>query len=231
MNKIAICSLFRDNASDIQRTFYDRARWSYDKQKIIHICIEGDSNDDTYEQLNKINGFKTIVEKIDQGTQKYGSVAEPARLKALAVLWNHALDIAVAEKAHYTFLLDSDITVGSSVLPKLIEHDKDVISPMFYFENSVFFRDSWAYHKDGDNFINRYPYHKCFKNNQLFEVDGVGCPLMKYAVLARGARCDDEEVRGLSASIKNLGYKIYVDPKISIYHPRNGQVIPSSHEK
>lgn len=231
MHKIAVCSLFRDNASDVMRTFLERARWQYDASKIVHICIEGDSVDDTYAQLKKITGFKTIVEKMDQGTVKIGSFAEPSRLKALAQLWNRALDIAVTEKAYFTFLLDSDITVPPPVINKLVSHNKDVIAPMLYFENSVFFRDSWAYHKDGENFLNRYPYHKAYMNNKVFEVDGVGCPLMKYEVLARGARCGDEEVRTLSANIKSLGYKVLVDPELAIYHPRHGQFIPKSHER
>ncbi len=231
MNKVAICSLFRDNATDVRRTFIERARWQLDGKQVLHICIEGDSKDDTYEQLKKVNGFRTIVEKIDQGTQKIGSFAESGRLKALAQLWNRALDIAAMEKAHYTWILDSDISVGPDVVPKMILRNKHVISPMFYFENSVFFRDSWAYHKDGVNFINRYPYHSCHKNNQPFEVDGVGCLFMKYEVLAKGVRCDDEEVRGLSRAIKTLGFKIWMDPNLAIYHPREGQHIPPSHER
>lgn len=231
MNKLAVISLFRDNSADVRRTFTERMRWGLEQKSVLHICIEGDSQDDTYEQLQKVSSFRTIVEKIDQGTNKIGSFAESGRLQALAKLWNRGLDIAAAEKAHFTFILDSDITVSPGVLPALIQHNKDVISPMFYFENSIFFRDTWAYHKDGVDFINRHPYHRCHTNNRLFEVDGVGCPLMKYEVLARGARCDDNEVRGLSKAIKELGYKIWMDPKLAIYHPRLGQQIPANHER
>lgn len=231
MITLAVCSLFRNNVADVKRTFHERGTWQIKGKNVLHICIEGDSEDGTYEELKKVAGFNTVVEKIDQGTKRIGSFAEPARLKALAQLWNRALDIAQAEKAHYTFLLDSDITVPPSVLPKLMAHDKHVVAPMLYFEKSVFFRDTWAYHKDGANFLNRYPYHKAYLNNKLFEVDGVGCPLMKYEVLAKGARCDDEEVKGLSQNILNLGYKIFVDPHLGIYHPRHGQWVPESHER
>lgn len=230
MSKIAVCSLFRDNESDVVRTFLERAKWQYDAKKIIHICIEGDSVDGTYEQLQKINGFRIIVEKIDQGTVKIGSFAEPSRLQALAQLWNRALDIAVDEKAEYTFILDSDITVPPDVLNKLVSRGKEVIAPMLFFENSRFFRDCWGYHKDKNDFLNKYPYHKAYMNNKLFEVDGVGCPFIKYEVLNRGARCDGEEVRGLSRAFKSLGYKIWVDPTLAIYHPRHGQDIPPNHE-
>lgn len=231
MNKLAVISLFRDNVADVRRAFVERARWQFDQKSIVHICIEGDSKDDTYEELKRVNGFRTIVEKVDQGTQKIGSYAEKGRLQALADLWNRGLDIAVNEKAHHTIILDSDITVPPEVIPRLIAHDKDVISPMFFFEKSVFFRDTWAYHKNNTDFINRYPYHPCYKNNILFEVDGIGVHLMKFEVLRRGARCDHNEVRGLSQKIKELGYEIWMDPKLAIYHPRLGQNIPHTHER
>lgn len=231
MNKLAVISLFRDNADDVRRTFIERARWQFDQKKILHICIEGDSKDGTYEELRKVNGFRTVIEKIDQGTGKIGSFAEKGRLQALAALWNRGLDIAVCEKAHHAIILDSDISVPPDVIPRLIAHDKDVISPMFFFEKSVFFRDTWAYHKGGVDFINRYPYHSCHQNNRLFEVDGIGVHLMKYEVMLRGARCDDNEVRGLSRKIKELGYKIWMDPATAVYHPRLGQEIPATHER
>ncbi len=231
MNKLAVISLFRDNVDDVQRCFLERVRWQFDQKQILHICIEGDSKDGTYEALKKVNGFRTIVEKIDQGTEKIGSYAEKGRLEALAALWNRGLDIAVAEKAHHTIILDSDITVQPNVIRRLLGHGKEVISPMFFFEKSIFFRDTWAYHKDGVDFINRYPYHSCHKNNVLFEVDGIGIHLMKYEVLRSGARCDHNEVRGLSQKIKELGYKIWIDPGVAVYHPRLGQDVPRTHER
>ena len=231
MYRLAICSLFRDNVADVRRTFIERSRWQYDKDRILHICIEGDSKDGTYEALKAIDRKNVIVEKVDQGTVKIGSFAEPGRLKALAQLWNRAFEIALERKVQHVFLLDSDITVPPQVIPKLLESKKDVISPMFFFENSIFFRDTWAYHKDGVDFINRHPYHVSHCNNVLYEVDGVGCPLMHYKVLADGARCDENEVRGLSKSIKELGYKIFMDPRLAIYHPRDGQTVPENHER
>lgn len=231
--KVAIVSLFRDNAEDVKRLFVERSQWQWDQKKLVHICVEGDSADDTHEQLQKVakGAVPVIVEKLDQGNPKFGSVIEPSRLQVLARLWNRGLDIAVAEKADYTFLLDSDLSVGADVLPRLVSTNKDVVAPMMFIESTIYFRDTWGYHKDGNDFLNKYPYHKSYLSNKPFEVDGVGCPLMKYQVLASGVRCDDNEVRGLSTAIKKKGYKIFVNPFCSIYHPRVVGDIPPDHER
>lgn len=230
--KLAVCSLFRDCVNDVKRTFIERAKWNYDRNKIIHICIESDSVDGTYEAIRSINGFNVISVKVDFNAPKYGSYIIPERLNILAKLWNKALDIAVAEKAYNTLMLDSDITTPPNMIQDLLKHNVSVVAPMMYFENTDFFRDTWGYRVNNEQFSNRYPYHPTYKRNKLFEASSVGVPFMKYEVLRDGARCDGNEVVGLCQSIRQLGHKIYVDPTISTYHPRMpGIDIPACCEK
>lgn len=229
--KIAICTLFRDSLADVVRSFQDRRKWDYDKHRIVHICIEGDSVDGTYEALKAIKDLRTIVEKIDTGGPKFGSVAEPDRLRALANLWNRALEIATAEQADYTFILDSDITTQPTLLPQLLKHKVDVIAPMMFFEKSVFFRDTWAY-RGADNvpFTNRPPYHTSYTRTGIIRMTSVGMPFMNQRVLFSGVRCTEHEVVGLCDSIRNNGFAIFVDPLAITYHPRNGLEIPPAYE-
>lgn len=230
--KIAVCSLFRDCVDDVRRTFIERSKWKYDRNKIVHICMEGDSVDGTWEEFDSIHGFNIIKEKIDSGSPKYGSFAIPERLILLANLWNRALDLAVSEKAHYILMLDSDIITPPNIIQNLMSHGLPVVAPMFYFENSDFFRDTWGYRVNNEQFSNRYPYHPAFKNGKLFEASSVGVPFMKYEVVKNGARCTDQEVVGLCGSITKLGYKIYIDSMTSVYHPRiEGIDIPKCCEK
>lgn len=231
MHKVAVCSLFRNNRADVARTFNERALWNYDRDKIVHICIEGDSTDNTYEELQKVTGFQTILRKIDQGTPHYGSYAIPERLAALGALWNVGLDIALAEGADYLLMLDSDITTPPNMLSRLIEHKKDLVSPMFFFDQSVFWRDTWGYHADGVDFLNRFPYHKRYNGRGLFEVDCIGVPFMTRAVAESGARYGPHEVRTFCAEAKSKRFKIWVDPGMAIYHPRHGQEILPTHER
>lgn len=230
--KIAICSLFRDNVSDVRRTFLERSKWQYNRDDIVHICIEGDSIDGTWEALHDVHGFNIIKEKIDSGVPKYGNVAEVGRLLLLAKLWNRAFDLAVSAKAHYILMLDSDISTSSTILNDLIKHNLHVVSPMLYFEKSDFFRDTWGYRINNELFSCRYPYHKLTKPGKIFEVSSAGVLMMKYEVLQKGARCNELEVVGLCKNIIDLGYKIYVDWNTSVYHPRMpGIEIPACCEK
>lgn len=231
MDKVAVYSLFRNNSKDVARTFGERALWNYDRDKVTHICIEGDSTDDTYEKLKKIQGFKTIIKKVDQGTPHYGSYAIPERLEALSRLWNIALEIALDEGAEHLLMLDSDITTPPHILTRLIAHKKDVVSPMFFFEKSVFWRDTWGYHADGVDFLNRYPYHKRYSGRGLFEVDCVGVPFMRRQVAESGVRYGPHEVRSFCAEVRAKGFTIWVDPGMAVYHPRHGQEIPLTHER
>lgn len=231
MDKVAVCSLFRNNPHDVARTFGERALWNYDRDRVIHICIEGDSTDDTYEKLQQVQGFRTIVRKVDQGTPHYGSYAIPERLEALGKLWNLGLEIALDEGAEHLLMLDADITTPSRMLNRLIGHKKDVVSPMFFFEKSVFWRDTWGYHAGGSDFMNRYPYHRNYNGRGLFEVDCVGVPFMRRAVAESGARYGPHEVRSLCAEVKAKGFSVWVDPGMAIYHPRHGQEIPPTHER
>jgi hypothetical protein len=229
---IGLCTLFRDSSFDVKRMLEERKKWDYPQDKLLHICMEGDSTDSTYDDLlGYKSSLRMIVEKHDCGRQKFGSVAEPERLQILAALWNKALDIAVAEGTDYICIVDSDISVAGSIMKRLLSHDKDVIAPMLFFEKSVYFRDTWAYRGiNGECFQNRPPYHKDYKRTSLVPVNSVGFPLMKKEVVAAGARCDHNEVVGLCDKIRELGFLLFVDPLAITYHPRNGIEVPTPYE-
>ena len=217
---IAIISLFRDNVSDVKRICIERPLWSINPDDIIHICVEGDSKDDTYKRLRAIKDLKTIIIKKDLGNERYGSYAIPERLKALATLWNLGLDAAIDCNASNTMILDADLEVGPHVLAKLLSRHKDVIAPMLMWKHLPNeFRDTWAYFQGARDFMRRYPYHKVFKPDKLFQVDGVGAPLLRRDVIKSGVRFDDLEIRGFCGQIRKRGINIFVDPTAVIYHP------------
>jgi len=228
---IAICTLFRDSLNDVYRSFNERRKLDYDKNKILHICIEGDSVDGTYEALASLKNFRIILEKIDTGKPKFDSVADQNRLDILANLWNRSFEIAIDMCADYVFVLDSDITIQPTILQQLLKHKVDVIAPMMFFEKSVFFRDTWAYRGiDNVQFTNRPPYHLTYTRTKIVRMMSVGMPLMDKRVLIAGSRCDMNEVVGLCQSIRNNGFDIFVDPLAITYHPRNGIEVPKAYE-
>lgn len=218
MPVVGVVSLFRDNRDDAIRIADERAKW-VTNCKILHICIEGDSKDDTFALLKSINTLNTIVIKHDQKVPRYGSYVIPERLKALAELWNIGVEEALRAGCHYIWILDSDIKVNENIIGRLLRHNRDAIAPMLLWEGTHKFRDTWAYHKDNNNFTANPPYHKAYNPNTPFHVWGAGTPLIKSEILHKGVRFNDMEIRGFCDGINKLGYKIYVDPKSIIYHP------------
>lgn len=234
--KIAVCTLFRNCVADVIHTFQQRGEWkqqlSNTKYEVVHVCLEGDSTDDTYETLKRYqDNFNIVLIKEDTGRPHYPSHAIPDRLITLGRLSNIALERAMQEDPSYILWLDSDVTLPRNYITSLLAHGKDVVAPMFFFENSVYFRDTWGYRVKEELFLNRYPYCKNYKNNKLFEVDSVGLPLIDAKVIKAGARFGDEEIVDLCRSIRSLGFKIFVDPSIAVTHPRNGTIVPPNHAR
>lgn len=233
--KIAVCTLFRNCVNDVLHTFRQRGEWKQQldqKYDIVHVCLEGDSTDDTYETLERFQkNFNIVLIKQDTGKPHYPSHAIADRLITLGQLSNIVLDRAMEENPAYILWLDSDVTLPRNYISRLLAHNKDVVAPMFFFEKSFYFRDTWGYRVKEEQFTNRYPYCKAYRNNELFEVDSVGLPLINTKVIKAGARFGDEEIVDLCRSIRKLGFKIFVDPAIEVTHPRNGTIVPENHEK
>jgi len=233
--KIAVCTLFRNCVNDVLHAFRQRGAWKQqlgNKYDIVHVCLEGDSTDATYETLEQYQkNFNIVLIKKDTGKPHYPSHAITDRLITLGQLSNIALERAMEENPSYILWLDSDVTLPKDYIPRLLAHNKDVVAPMFFFEKSCYFRDTWGYRVGETLFTNRYPYCKTYRNNELFEVDSVGLPLINANVIKAGARFGNEEIVDLCRSIRGLGFKIFVDPLVEATHPRHGTIVPTNHER
>lgn len=230
---IAVCSIFRDSASEVEKLFTNRAGWAYPRDQLLHVCVEGDSTDGTYEELCRMKtDHRVIVGQYHTGGPRYPSIIHPDRLRNLARTSNACLEMALAERPDHIMWLDSDVTAHPNMLAQLLEAKKDVIAPLLLFERSVFFRDTWGYRSASGDFTNRPPYCVEYDRKQPFEVVSVGQPLMRLEVVNAGARfSDDEEIVGLCRSIRNLGFKIFCHQHAYVEHPRIGIDIPKIYEK
>lgn len=229
--KVAICTLFRDCVDDVHNAFTQRATWNDNKFDILHICLEGDSTDHTYDTIVEYKKrFNIELIKHDTGKPHYPSQAIPDRLQTLGMLSNIVLECAASTNVSYIVWMDSDITVPPDYIDRLVAHQKDVVAPMFYFEKSIFFRDTWGYRLGETEFTNGYPYCPAYCHNRLFEVDSVGLPCIKKSVIKAGARFGKEEIVDLCRSIRSLGFQIFIDPTLAATHPRHGIIIPAQYE-
>lgn len=216
--RIVVCSLFRDSESHVTRTFRERARWLVDQSRLYHVCVEGDSVDDTFRALLRYQSETTLIIKRNVNKPKWGSVINQERFRTLAGLWNVAVEAARRFKPDYYLILDSDISVAPDVIPRLLDHNKAVIAPMLMIPGDQQFWDVWAYRADGLGFRSFPPFHGRLLEPGLIRADSVGVPLVRADVIEAGARFTDDEVVGFSREIIQRGFEIFISPTEKVYH-------------
>jgi SAM-dependent methyltransferase len=233
--RVVVCSLFRDMEARINKIFKRRLQFQYPKEKLVFVCVEGDSKDKTYERLQqtaRIFPSKIVLIKNDTCLPSYGSIVHPARFRGLAECANIALETATfAEKADLILWLESDVTYSSDLILRLLKHQKDIIAPVVLIETTNLFYDVWAFRAKApgtpskpDHAATKFkltpPYHPAYDSDQLFTLESAGSVLLfRSEVIARGARLTgDEAIVGFCRSARALGYRIWCDPTTIVYH-------------
>ncbi len=221
-NKVALISLFRNNRNDVQRIVSEYQKHRFNSDQLIRICVEGDSEDDTYTALKEASqSIPLVVYKYDQGNPHYGSVINKDRLDCLTKCWNIGLELFLESNAEYGMIIDSDISMPDNIIPTLLKERQGIIAPLMLFEASIFFRDTWGYRDLADNdFYNHPPYTANFDWLKPFEVSSVGLPFFHRNLIESGLRFGDNEVVGFCRSARLQGHKIHATPNARVYHPR-----------
>ena len=142
----------------------------------------------------------------------------------------HAREVMVRsalESNHdYVFFLDSDMLVQPDILPRLMEHDVDIVSGMAFKRAMPYSPCFYEQCEYNDGNINVEPY-RSWESGQLMEVAGVGmaCTLIKTDVFRSMnpplfLPMHEEIAEDLAFCIRarEAGYKIYVDTNINAGH-------------
>ena len=228
--KVAILSLFRDNSETYIEAYLRRVdemrKWSgYD---VRVYAVEGDSQIPTHQWLrNYADPDTLVVIKHNTGKPHYGSVVLPERLECLAETANAGMDLIADQKwANYVMFLDSDLYPPRDLLKSLVETSKalefpkNAVAPLVMAGEA--FYDIWAFRKlDGEHFS---PFVDWLKEKpEVFEVESAGGALLFGAEAAyQGALLGSQAIVSLCRNIRSLGFKIYVDRTITVYHPVPG---------
>lgn len=194
--------------------------WPVERLRMA-VC-EGDSVDGTWAALQAWAAVDRRVSLIQHhtGQQRYGSIVDANRFRNLARVFNAALEIVDLSWSDYVLFVPFDIDYGSQLLRRLVAHNVDMVSPLTWM--GPIFYDTWALSKNGlhwHNFDRQWA--DTHLGQQLLELDTVGgTVLMRAEILRAGCRYTPEEVdHGLSKAARALGYRLWVDPSTSVYHP------------
>lgn len=144
---------------------------------------------------------------------------------------NTLIDLFIKKPADYLFFLDSDMLVPQDIIERLIEHDKDVVSAIYFGRSQSGETHAMASKKINETYKNITSFPK-----GLIEVDAVGlgsCLIKKKVILELAEKLVDEpffmnkfisrqEVIGedfyFCEILKKNGYNIFVDPATQCGH-------------
>lgn len=220
---MTICSPFRDSATGIAEYFTRLSELDYPMANLWYVFVEGDSQDDTFEQLQRWAQFDnrmTLIE-CDTGKPQHGSVVNAERFATLAQVFNAALDAVDLEWTDYVLFLPSDIHYAPDLLSRLLAHGAHIVAPFSWTEGGRFF-DTWGFTRHGEEFT-RFSMASgaVAYGDKLLQMDTVGgTVLISAKILAAGCRYTSDEVdRGLCKMARNKGFTVIADPTTNVFHP------------
>jgi hypothetical protein len=221
-DSVVVISLWRDDMHrDIKRRVDHLLSKSYPVKRFIWVV--GNCQDETEDYLHaraERSGQDVTVVPYDS---RYQDDDPDSRLRRLSETFNAGLDHLRPEDD--TLLVhESDLISPVNVIERLLAVPGDVRAgwPVLTVPNNggAVFYDTYAYRKDGQMFINGWPYHPCYRAGQPFEVDSVGsCWLAPALDFRAGIRCDRYAVMDLMRQLKANGRRIVVDPTLMIEQP------------
>lgn len=234
--KIAIYSLFRDNAGPyIDQYFHRLVDQRFPKERLRLYLVEGDSIDNTYQHLLENanwaikRNLRTQVYTIKTGSPRYGSVVDQNRFDTLNQTANVALDAISEDKwATHILLLESDLLFSEDLVEKLSQFLlRDQPSSIYenYYHNAVApsvyagenFYDVWGFiHQDGTPVGPEYK-----PQNITYQMQSVGsCVLYPAYPVYQGFRFHSQCMRTLCSDfIEQYRIKFYWKDNITVWHP------------
>jgi GT2 family glycosyltransferase len=223
---LAIASMFRDSQmwhghaiNQVPRYFEQLSNQTVTGDIF---CLEGNSEDNTAEELNKYKSDSVFVYHKDNAAgTTVKSTADKHRIINLSTIANHLLDIIYKKnKYDYIFWLESDIIIRDNLLiEKLFDCFSEnrqcgMVAPKVFLETKNIFYDTWGFNGTNKKIVQKI---EGFKYDQrYFVMDSVGtCALM----CCKNWDFGYEGFRTLSSQVKQANYNVYADVTCKVYHP------------
>ena len=235
---ICVLTPFRNSRKYLPMYFEQLVNFMYEvnPRPVRLVAAEGDSLDDTREGIEKLStqlGIDLTLLDVTHGQMRWGSVEDPARLRAMSKIMNACLD-QVRETDETAIWLMSDLQYDPADLADMVRSldsltsirgiideqappHKHVLSPEVLTVDGNFW-DIWAYRKDGKRFSFSKPYFDGWNDNGTFELSSAGSCLVMSGLTARSCRTDAEEAVSFCRDVRSKGGRIGFSSKWSMVH-------------
>lgn len=215
---VVIASMFRDSIDYLDR-YFDQVQ-ELDQMIPVRLCIaEGDSKDNTYNELDARMQPGDQLLKVDHGGPRFGSVDLVDRWQLLAYVCNTIMEHVPPDEP--LIYVESDLVWDPSTMLCLLD-DLDscpAVAPLSMKED--WFYDVYGHRGlDGAPFKKTYPYHPdLLGKTEPVEIFSAGsCIAMRPEVAEKARFGDTDCVVGLGRSIRDNGFSIWVDPLLQVTH-------------
>lgn len=190
------------------------------------IAVEGDSADDTLDELERwtIKIKNLYIVKHDTGKPRFGHVVSQERFKHLAGIINAGVEAAIASDwPDYILAIPSDVHFEPDLVTRLLAHDKQLIAAMFWVDepSGLRFYDTWAFSRLGLGLAPfNFTWYQTHFPAEPVEMDTVGGAILTRADLFRqGLRYSEVNLdRGLCEQVRSMGHSVWCDPNTHIIH-------------
>lgn len=232
--RVNVITPFRNNERHIPKYIEQARALDYPARQLRFTFCEGDSTDQTLPMLQDWARADMRIEIVVKNTGRphYPSIVHPERFEILAGAFNAALEAAIwSDWADYILFIPSDVVYRPDTLTRLLSHQRDVISPMFWIgdhegdpvqnANGLRFYDIWGFVRNGQPFPPAGPaWFAAHLPQEPVEMETTGGMMLYRADVARaGARYTIEEVdRGFCRAARALGFAVWCDPTTHILH-------------
>jgi hypothetical protein len=219
---VAVVCCTRDNSSYFSAYLSQLQAQTQNYYSLKEIIIVHDKISSTAEStLEKAKKTESRIHLIaeERSDDLVNSIEEKA--EQWAKIANQGIERALEINADLILWLESDLCFPIDIIDSLVRQNRDIIAPVIML-GSLFY-DSWGFRTLSGKKIFRLDQLPTTKD-ELTELGSVGsCVLFRREVFTSGVRFRGPYETGLLVGVCNdargLGYRVWVDPMLSVIHP------------
>lgn len=172
--------------------------------------------------------LKMLFARFNDWTQKYIITIFTDTTIPIDLSRNNIVNIAKQNNCDYLFFIDSDVLIEEGYLERLLSHDRDIITGIYY-------QKAFPYYASIKKWLHKNTYYHIEPNgDDIIEIDGtgMGCFLIKMTIFDqipypwfefkyyKNNRKWDQFSEDLyfCQKLRTMGAKIYCDPIVQCQH-------------